>query len=75
MNNQGGPPPHKGPRWILDQIAAAFEASRGGPPSAGQPLSRGEVNELVTEALEEELERLEGTDEDTKDIKDSKDEV
>lgn len=61
----------KGPRWIVDQIAAALEASTGGPAPAGQRLSRPEVDDLVSEALEEALERV--GKEDLKDVKDSKD--
>jgi hypothetical protein len=57
MTNQGDPP--KGPCWIVDQIAAAFESSRGADP-AGPRLGRSDVGELVAELLEEELERLAG---------------
>jgi hypothetical protein len=57
MTHQGDP--SKGPRWIVDQIAAAFESSRGAAPG-GARLSRPDVNGLVAELLEEELERLAG---------------
>ncbi len=59
MNNHGSPPPRKGPRWIVDQIAAAFESSRGGLAPDQRRLSRVEVDERIDQALEEELERLE----------------
>ena len=72
MTNQGGSPPRKGPRWIVDQIAAAFEASTGEPAPTGRRLSRSEVDQLVAEALEEELGRV-GREKDIKDVKDPKD--
>lgn len=62
----------KGPRWIADQIAAAFEATRGEPAPAGRRLSRPEVDDLVSEALEEELARV-GEEKDVKDLKDLND--
>lgn len=58
MNNQGGFPVHKGARWIVDQIAAAFESSGGRPASSVQPRSRPDVDDLVGQALDEELDRL-----------------
>jgi hypothetical protein len=72
MKKQRGTPPRT--RWIVDQIAAAFAASRGGPPSAGRRLTSGpEVDGLVSRALEEELARVEKGEKDVKDLKDSKD--
>lgn len=55
-------PPRKGASWLVHQITAAFEASGGGPSPAGQVLSRQDLDDLVSQTLEEELERLE-TDE------------
>jgi hypothetical protein len=54
--------PRKGASWLVDQITAAFEASGGGPQS--QPnLSRPDLDDLVSQALEEELDRLEEEEE------------
>ena len=70
MNKKGAPPPHKGPRWIVDQITAAFEASQGRwPEPAGLQLNRVDVGKVVTRALKEVVVRVEGE----KDIKDTKD--
>jgi len=63
MKNQRSPPPHKGARWIADQIAAAFKASRGGLAPPEERLSRDEVEDLVSRALEEAVERVEEREE------------
>lgn len=59
MNNQSSPPRRKGARWIVDQIAAAFDSSGGGAAPAERLLSRPDVDDLVGRTLEKELERLE----------------
>lgn len=71
MNKSGSPPPGKGPRWIVDQIAAAF-ASSGGGATREAPPAPVDIGELVKQTLQEELGRLEG-EKDGKDFKDSKD--
>ena len=51
----------RGPDWFLEKIAAGLEAA-GAPPEAVPPvhrkMSRAEIEALVSETLEEELERL-----------------
>lgn len=59
MSDQGGSPPSKGARWLADRIAAALEPSAGEPAPVGRPLSRPEIDDLVSRTLDEELERLE----------------
>ena len=55
--------PRKGASWLVDQIIAAFEAS-GGEPAQPQPhLGRPDLDDLVSQALEEELDRLEEEEE------------
>jgi hypothetical protein len=54
--------PRKGASWLVDQITAAFEASGGGPAQP-QHLGRPDLDDLVSRALEEELDRLEEDEE------------
>ncbi|HKH45763.1 MAG TPA: hypothetical protein VKM72_13965 [Thermoanaerobaculia bacterium] len=58
--------PRKGASWLVDQITAAFEASGGGPALPQPHLSRPDLDGLVSQALEEELDRLEEEEEKSK---------
>ena len=57
------PPLRRGPDWIVEQIEAGLRSS-GTPPdrvSDGEPVSREEIDELLSRTLEGELARLRGT--------------
>lgn len=62
MNNQGGAT-RKGARWIVDQIAVAFESSGAGQAPDAQRLIRLDFDDLIGRTLDEELERLETEEE------------
>jgi hypothetical protein len=50
----------RSPEWFLEKIAAGLEAAgaQPEPPAPVRKMSRAEIEALVSETLEEELERL-----------------